>query len=53
MNWIVWGIIAFVVVCGACALALVWAGRDDERNEYSGAVEGDQRHFGQRSSHSR
>ncbi|WP_421591125.1 hypothetical protein [Shinella sp. M27] len=45
MNWIVWGIVAFVILCGACALAFEWAGRDDERNEYSGAVEGDQLHF--------
>ena len=48
MNLIVWGIIAFAVVCGACALLFIWAGRDDERNEYSGAVEGDQLHFNQR-----
>lgn len=53
MNWIVWGIIAFVVISGACALAFIWAGGDDELNEYSGAVEGDQLHFGQRSSPSR
>lgn len=53
MNWVVWLIIAFTILSGACALLFIWAGLDDERNEQSGAVEGDQRHFGQRSSPSR
>lgn len=53
MSIVVWLIIGFTVLSGVCALAFIWAGRDDELNEYSGAVEGDQRHFGQRSSPSR
>lgn len=53
MTWIVWTIIGFTILVGACALAFIWAGSDDERNEQSGAIEGDQRHFDQRSSPSR
>jgi hypothetical protein len=49
MTWIIWIAIAFGILCGACAAAFIWAGSDDERNEHSGAIEGDQRNFGQRS----
>lgn len=46
MNWIVWGIVAFVILCGACALAFEWAGRHDQRENANDEI-------GQRSSPSR
>lgn len=48
MTIVVWLIIAFTILSGACALLFIWAGRDDERNDQSGAVEGDQLHFNRR-----
>lgn len=49
MTWLIYGFIAFTILCGLVAKAFIWAGTDDERNEYSGALEGDQRNFGQSS----
>lgn len=48
MTFVVWSIIGFIILVGASAAAFLWAGRDDEQNEYSGAVEGDQRNFNRR-----
>jgi len=54
MTLLIYGIIAFTILSGLTALAFALTNNDDDRNEHSGAAEGDQiSKFGQRSSPSR
>ena len=49
MTWLIYGIIAFTILSGLTALAYAFSKNDDDRNQYSGAAEGDQiSKFGQR-----
>jgi hypothetical protein len=48
MNWLLYGMLAFSGVCLLTAIALVWAGTDDERQNSND----DHIHFGQRGSSS-